>query len=48
MPAGTSAPVVSEAKPADAWKHQARDAFIRGVVYALLVVGVAAIIYAYW
>jgi len=48
MPTGTSAPVVSEPKQAEAWKRQARDAFIRGVVYALLIVAVGAAMYLLW
>ncbi|HEY5926364.1 MAG TPA: serine/threonine-protein kinase [Kofleriaceae bacterium] len=48
LPTGTSSPMATEPTRAatdDAWKRQARDAFIRGAVYALLLVIVAATIY---
>jgi eukaryotic-like serine/threonine-protein kinase len=44
MAQGTK-PVENELTRSDAWKRQARDAFIRGVVYALLIVIVATTIY---
>jgi eukaryotic-like serine/threonine-protein kinase len=44
LPQGTK-PIENDAKPDAAWKRQARDAFIRGVVYALLIVIVATTIY---
>jgi serine/threonine protein kinase len=42
---GTKQPMEQDVKRDDAWKRQARDAFIRGIVYALLAVIVAATIY---
>jgi hypothetical protein len=44
LPQGTK-PIENDVKRDDAWKRQARDAFIRGVVYALLIVIVATTIY---
>ncbi|HEY5945888.1 MAG TPA: hypothetical protein VIV40_10380, partial [Kofleriaceae bacterium] len=46
MAAGTTSPEATEVKRDEVWQRQARDAFIRGVVYALLIVIVAAVIYA--
>jgi serine/threonine protein kinase len=43
LPQGTK-PIENDTQ-ASAWKRQARDAFIRGVVYALLIVIVATTIY---
>ena len=45
LPQGTKQPMENDVKHDDVWSRQARDAFIRGIVYALLIVIVATTIY---
>ncbi len=45
MPQGTREPAIAAAKPADGWTRQARGAFLRGVLIAMLLVAIAALVY---